>query len=528
MRAWWPALVVLLLAALLRGAGLSFGQPNAERSPTFSQRDQLHELTVLHPDEFLFVSIPWRMALSRRPATDFYENPNFLINLNFFTFLFTRGDGGISHAERLATSTNQRTYAPFDLYVVGRVFSAWGGVLGVAAAYGLARRLTTPYGAFVAALLVACAFPLVQHGHYSTTSSLAAGLGMACLWATAVAWERRSLRWMALAAFFGGLALGNRYNAALFVAPLGLACLALSWQERAWRWWLVPLLVPLVFLLTTPSLLAQPEKFIADLQYISNQYLGSGNPGGLNFSAWQGLGVMLDYLIVYGLGWPAALLALLSLLALRGPARLGVAALWGYAATYGLVFLRTVRPAGADQLTILIVPVLALLAGAGAGLLRTRWRRAWVGISLALAAVVVPLSLSLPFVARLGLPDTRDLMQDWVYNHVPRGARVAQIGPYNVPLDPQDYAFAIHYINPDDVTTQQVAEADYALVSDTQSDFVRRINPAYPRGLYVSWPVLAWIERPAQAGGQHMVHTASYWHNPGLTLYCLAACAIAP
>jgi len=528
VRAWWPVLVVLLLAALLRGAGLGFGQPNAALSPTFSQRDQLHELTVLHPDEFLFVSIPWRMALTRRPASDFYENPNFLINLNFFTSLLTRGDAGVGHAERLATSKNQRTYAPFDLYVVGRTFSAWGGVLAVAAAYGLARRLTTPYGAFIAALLVACVFPLVQHGHYSTTSSLAAGLGMACLWATAIAWGRPSLPWMALAAFFGGLALGSRYNAALFVVPLGLACLALGWQGRAWRWWLVPLLVPLIFLLTTPSLLAQPEKFIADLQYISNQYLGSGNPGGLNFSAWEGLGILLDYLVAYGLGWPAALLALLSLLALRGPARLGMVVLWAYVLVYALIFLRTVRPAGADQLTLMIVPVLALLAGVGAGLLRARWDRPWLGVGLALSLVVVPLSLSLPFVVRLGLPDTRDLMQAWVYDHLPRGTRIVQIGPYNVPLDPQDYAATIHYINPDDVTAQQAAGADYALVSDTQSDFVRRINPAYPRGLYAAWPVLAHIDRPTQAGGQHMVHTASYWHNPGLTLYCLAACGFAP
>ncbi|MBK8024110.1 MAG: hypothetical protein IPK19_22435 [Chloroflexi bacterium] len=131
--------LLLLFAAALRFSGIAHGQPDPQFAPTTTPLRLIHESTPVQPDEFLYVSLPLRMLVSGQLNSKFFENPSFLINLNFFTDLLTGANVGRS-VDTWA-DWGDRWIASFDLYVVARAYSALGGLIAVAAVYATARRL---------------------------------------------------------------------------------------------------------------------------------------------------------------------------------------------------------------------------------------------------------------------------------------------------------------------------------------------------------------------------------------------------
>ncbi|MGQ9887444.1 MAG: hypothetical protein ACUVSX_03045 [Aggregatilineales bacterium] len=549
---WLFVTALLLFAAGLRFAGLSFGQPD----PQFARSSVPYQLlpmeAPIHPDEFLFITLPLQMLVENRLNPKFYHNPSLLIYANYVTFAITGADNGIDPAVR--RGLNGRQYAPFHLYVIGRAYSALGGLLAVGATYALARRVGGRFAALVAGLVAAASLPLVQHAHYTTTSSLAAGFTAVSAWA-AFAWLRRGQRWplLALAAVCAGLAAGSRYNAAAVALVVGLVGLVglYRWHARrvlagvlaAWA------LAPLTFALTTPAVILDTEFFLEEFRYITGQYL-AGIDVQFPVMPWVGLLLEYRYLALFGLGVPAALLVPLGVYATwaqrprlrdllqRDSALLCTLILLVYLAAYSYVNLRVVRPNLSDQMLVPVLPQFALLAGLGAAWLCRRLpSRPLTRPALALAVVVVPLTLTLPFVRQLTQLDTREIMLAWIYDHVPRGAIFHLNGPYNVPLDPADYPWTQTYgsqlVALDDL---RAAGVDYMIVSDawyhdtlratpmTPPDYARDLQ-AYLDSIDSAFPRIAWIARPVWAGYDWMTHTPSYWHNPSLTLYCLNAAA---
>lgn len=550
---WLFVTALLLLAAGLRFVGIGFGQPDAQYARS-SVPDQLMPMEApLHPDEFLFITLPLQMLVEGRLNPKFYHNPSLLIYANYATFALTGAGQGIDPA--LREGLNGRQYAPFHLYVIGRVYSALGAMLAVAATYGLARQMGGRFAALTAGLLAAVSLPLAQHAHYATTSSLAAGFTAVSIWA-AFAWLRGGgRRWplLALAGVCAGLAAGSRYNAAavsIVVFLVGLVGLRRGRGRAAvlaaWA------LVPLTFALTTPAVVFDTAFFLDEFRYITGQYL-AGVDVQFPMSPWAGLLLEYRYLALFGLGAPAALLVPLGIYAAwdarppwRDLLRRDSALLWTlivlvYLAAYSYVNLRTARPNLSDQMLVPVLPQFAALAGLGAAWLYRRLPldRRLGGPALALAVVIVPLALTLPFVRQLTQPDTRDLLLVWANDHLPPGARVHLNGPYNVPLDPADYPWTQTYggqlITPAEL---RAAGVDYMIVSDawfhevlrapamTPPDYAAELR-AYLAGLDAAFPRIAWIERPVWAGYDWMTHTPSYWHNPGLAVYCLnpEACA---
>lgn len=552
----WSALLgmclILLLAFALRILGASFGNPNPAYAPSTAPHNLLHEQTPLHPDEFLFVTHALMMLRGGSVRHGFYENPSFLINLNYVTYALTNSGGDLS--PETWRQESQRRIAPFRLYFMARVYSALGGLLVVAAAYGMVQRLSSRFAAAASALLAAAAFPLVQHAHYGTTSSLAAGfIAVSAFFALlAMRSQRRSGRWLLLAALLAGLATGSRYNAGLvglFVLLAGLYVLRTR-RQRLWHVLLAFAAFPLTFLLTTPYVLLHTQEFLNDIRYISNQYLGTGG-----VSPWLGLAYEMRYLLVFGIGIPAGLLLIVALgralhrgwwRAIRLPEHSFFLFLLLYALAYSLLVLRTVRPTIADQLLLPLLPAAIVLAGVGAGRLAERWQGllGWTGRGLLLVLLVImPLAQGVQFVGRLLQEDTREMMQAWVYAQIPRGASVLLIGPYNVALDAADYRWRQQF-----TTVAQAAEeawigVDYLLISD--ANLQKRSLPPNPRysgdeneiarlaevpGIDLGHvQLLHEVERPALWGTDWALHSATYWHNPGLRLYCLheAACAAA-
>ena len=200
-------------------------------------------------------------------------------------------------------------------------------------------------------------------------------------------------------------------------------------------------------MLTTPHVLFDPQQVLADFRYITAQYIGGA--GIANMTTPYGCFYEYRYLIIFGIGVPAALAVIVGLIAawLDRPHRwlransslLAVLLTAVYVIPYSLVVLTTARPSHSDQLLAPVIPAFALVAGIGVAWIVRRVNRRWIAPLLVVALVIMPLALSVQLVRQFTRTDTRYLMQQWIYDHLPRGSKIQLNGPYNVPLDPAYY-----------------------------------------------------------------------------------------
>ncbi len=315
--------------------------------------------------------------------------------------------------------------------------------------------------------MTAISLSLVQHAHYATTTSLAAGFTALTIWAALVFWQKRQLRWLVLAGIAAGLATANRYFAgAVVIVVVGVGLLHL-YQNRTRR--ALTILVAgvgasaLVFLVADPYVVIHFSRFWQDFRYITVSY----NAGlSTEFVTPYGLLFEYRYLILTGLGIPAAILVPLGGWGLRRNAFALVILV--YLALYTAIVLHPVRISQSDQLLVPVIPVFVWFAAAGADWVYERLRRrSLVSIALPVILVAMPLMLTLPLVRALSVPDTRLVMEQWVYDHLPRGSVIQLSGSYNVPLDPQEYPWTQNYggdLKP--LADMRAAGVDYVIVSE--------------------------------------------------------------
>ena len=255
-RGLWLAILTLLLAGILRFIGITHGQPNPADFPSLAPKHLIHEQTPLHPDEYLFVSIPLEMKVTGNLRHQFYDTPSFLINLNYALYWLT-GTGNARSTEDWE-GYNRRYYADFPLFVMSRTISALAGVFAVAVTMAVTRQVYRDrLSPLFAGGLVAVSFTLVQHSHYGTTNQLALAFGMLCVWASFQVMKTHHWRWLTIGGLALGFAVGNRYNAGLFGLFLLIAGLWIVFQKRNLQMtgrvligWLA---FPIAFLLSTPG-----------------------------------------------------------------------------------------------------------------------------------------------------------------------------------------------------------------------------------------------------------------------------------
>jgi hypothetical protein len=305
--------IILLGAFGLRVMGVAWGQPNPVYAPTYAPYGMINDQTPLHPDEFLFVALPFKMTLIDTWNPRFFENPSLLTNIHAVLNRLTGATNGFTMQQR--ANVTDRNIAPFSGYAVGRVLSALGGLLAVASTIAIVRLLTNRYSAWVTGLLISVSLPLVQHAHYSTMSSLATGFAMCTIFcgllALGVSRQKWGM-WHVLGGVCAGLATGSRYNVglvSLMVLFIGMVCVLRYRTGRDAVWALVGWLAfPLMFLFTTPFAVLDWDKFILDLQYISSQYLQVGSFV-QSTTPLMGMGLQWQYGAVFGVGIIATRLA---------------------------------------------------------------------------------------------------------------------------------------------------------------------------------------------------------------------------
>jgi 4-amino-4-deoxy-L-arabinose transferase-like glycosyltransferase len=511
---WAFVTCLLLLAWGLRFIGATWGNPvDLPDLPSFTPYAMLHEQTPMHPDEFFFVALPYKMTLKGELLPNFYENPSLFLLLNYATTRLT-GLHPNASMDNLRTG-NDRHIAPFSAYVVGRAYSALASLLTVAVVYALVRRMAEGWGALVAGGLMAFCLPFVQHAHYAITSVVAGCMVALAFWAFA---HTRNGRWAFAVGAFVGLATATRYNAGVVVLAVAVLGLWRGW--RAWVWAGVG--GALAFTLAMPYWLLDTEKMLADVRSISSQYLdGSSNV----LAPLLGLAMEWHYLLFYGIGAPSGIL--LAVGAWRARTTWLGRALLLYTVAYSVSVLRTVRPNGADHLLLPLLPSVVALVGLGASSVLTRLTarsRAWAVV----AVWLVPLCLSVPFVREVSQWDNRIHMTRWLNAHVPSGASVLLVGAYNVALDPARYDVQQVFAPAHQVDYASLPRADYVVISDATYHVLARTDANLPPiALPEGAQLVASLPRVSKWGDTSIVHTASYWHNPALWVYAVPP-ALAP
>ncbi len=374
---------------------------------------------IWHPDEYSFVFIP----------LNFFSgdlNPHFFTYPTLQYYLL-----GIVYALDFLLTPNTGLYEwiayhylwhPENLMSLARLVTVAFAVGGVAWAALLARSIAGRGAGLVAAIFLGCNIVHVRQ------SGLAApDIPLAC-WSTGAIWAAVRLLHSeradnyAIAGVLLGLATSCKYPAAALAPAILAAHLAAHRGLADRRLALAGALALGAFLLTSPYVLWDYPLFAKHfLEQIDHVQTGRGQ-GGWGFHAWTSLRSGVGTL-----GWLATW-ASIGCIAYRwrreGLVLLTAAGCFYIAISWGkLAFVRYGLP---------LLPLQAVLLAVGWSTLPAkRWRY----IILALV-LIEPAYGSLHLVRIQAATDTRTQSREWIANHVPEGARVANFGGWagDVPL----------------------------------------------------------------------------------------------
>jgi hypothetical protein len=520
--------VLLICSAALYFAGLDYGYPVPEYSPSTVQKAWLNGDTVFHPDAFAYVGIGYRMLVKHQLFPGYYHNPSVNIYSDIALFLVSGALNLPHHPEY-----GDREIAPFSLYVMGEILSALYSLLSIALAYAAGKVALNWRAGMVAATLVALSPLSVQHAHYATPNAETIVFATAALLMAFVILKYPTRLTYILGGLMVGFTISARYNAGVIGLVVGLAMLT-AWQQHGrWQWVALGVLaIPFAFVLGTPGAIGQFKQFISDFFGILTWYrTQGGGPGWTVANPLTGEYVHWSYTILIAVGPVATFFAVIGELRLIKDRRwwfAGVMAL--YLLIYSVIALPGKR-VNANLLLPLIAPM-GILAGYGVVWVWERLkRRYWIALLSLL--LFWPALLSVWVAHLISIPDTRMLAQAWIYQHIPKGTAIHLLGSYNVPLDPMDYAVQQTYSFEQQPGDQLVPTDSPIIVYSDATSWVVLRDPSLTENpqdvlsihqtadiLSKDWKEIARFPRqywPAQALPPDDM---SYWHQMEITIYC--------
>jgi 4-amino-4-deoxy-L-arabinose transferase-like glycosyltransferase len=399
--------LILLLGAVLRFSGITFGLPNPE----------------IRPDENVIVGIALGMTYAglnphffHWPSLEFYA----LAAVYRVAFIYghSRGWYHIKFDMFRAAAADATSWL-----MVPRVLAACSGVITIWLVYRVMRELFDRSTGLLAAFFIAVAFLHVRDSHFGVTDIPATLLTVAAMLPLSrlLIDPARRRDWIR-AGVFSGLAASTKYNGGI-VAAVGLA-VAFVWmfdrdtparRGAALRGLAVfTVAAGLAFLAGTPFAILDARHFIEGLQFDS-EHLMTGHGMKLErgwiyhlyFSLWYGLGppllmagVVGMFLIIVRSWKKAVVLCTFPLLYYLLVGR-------GYT-----VFARYVDP---------VVPFLCMTAAfAVMVVVRTMRTPAMAGLvaaALSLVLAAPSLQRDIQFDSLIGKPDTRILALKWLDDH---------------------------------------------------------------------------------------------------------------
>ncbi len=419
----WLLLLILLIAALLRAWGISFGLP-----------------FLYHPDEPTYVSIAQRMFKTGDFNPRFFNYPSLFFYLNalaYVPFYLVGKLAGVFSSPSdvpnplMVAMGVGRTVMP-STFLLGRCLTAAFGVASVLVTFLVGRRMTNDDRVgLIAALALAVSPTSVRNSQLITPDTFAAFWVLLSVWGSLGILHRGKVSDYVIAGITGGLALSTKYNAALVVLPIVLAHFLRRGRAGFFdaKMYVALALTGLAFLLATPYALLDRSKFLEDLRFEAHHY-STGHEG----MEGDTLRWYLSYLWrVEGLMVLISSLEVLRGIALRSKTTILVSlfslAYFAFIARFVVRNDRTILP---------IVPFLLLLSASWlAGLyerLRNRFREPprfmpVAGVAFLLVALMVPLRQTIENALTLSSVDSRRTASSWIAGNLPEGSRIA-IEPY--------------------------------------------------------------------------------------------------
>jgi hypothetical protein len=407
---------VLLLAAILRAAGIGFGLPH----------------TLARPDEDAAVTIALRF-FTRTLNPDFFDWPSLFMYAvaALFVLYFNVGrwmDWFSYEGDFIALAP----VYPAPLFLLARTVSVVTGVATVWTVHRIGAVLFDRPTALVSAFFMAVAPLHVRDSHFGVTDVPATWLvTVSFLWTAAFARSRRP-RAVILAALFAGLAASTKYNAALIALPA-------VWVIARARVESVPRRVARVavfggvataaFFAGTPYALFEWQEFLASLSSIS-AHLRDGHVADAG-PAWL---VHLTSSLRYGLGLPMLLTSAAGfvLILWRRPDVGTSVAL--FPLTY-FVIIGMGRTAFARYI-IPVLPFCCIAAGYAVTTLAMRLAaRTQAAAALGAVAAGLAAMIALPAMTNavrtdwlLAQTDNRLIAAEWIHRAFPHGASMYQSG----------------------------------------------------------------------------------------------------
>lgn len=417
-------LAILVLAAVLRIAGLRWGLPN-----------DLH-IYSYHPDEFLTIGSSGRIAGlidgHRTINPGLYNYPSLYLYISALSMMVANGYGLLNSGA--------------DIYLAARIITVLMALGAVGATYWAGREMFGRKAGLLSALIIAIAPIHLQHSHFATVDVPSTLFVALCLGYSAKIIKSGMRRDYILAGIMAGLAAGTKYNAVLLVlAPVAAHLLSGKMapnslpiggrvRERAQTFatnpnlWLIPAFTILAFIISTPGCVLYTGQFLHGLTY-EMQHASQGH--GLVFAGTgNGFLYTLTSSLHYGLGYGLTLLFVVA--SIGGICKRDKNAIMMLAFIipyYALISLSQVRfaryalpmfPAAAILISSLAFSIYARLAS-----IRKLAAYAWLGAIgiILLGTYNYSTNLNYTFLQ----PDPRDIAARWITQQIPPDTSIGLI-----------------------------------------------------------------------------------------------------
>jgi len=428
----WPVgllIILTIIAAILRLYGIRFGLP-----------------FTYHVDEPTYISAALNLGAGNIGRQ---LNPPVLPNILFLEFgvyyIFERMSGNISSVAEF-----EKLYRmdPSMFFLLGRLTTAFMGVLNVLIIYLVGRKASNQLAGILAALFLALSFLHVRDSHFAVPDVMMTLLVTTSILFCLLAIKESNRKYLYIAAFFSGMAIASKWSAWPVIIPLGYVFILKQYRtlrdfsiSRVASYAGVVLFCLLAgFFLPAFQLLLKPGSYLA---YALTE-LRSGASGG--FGIWQ-VDTVPGYIFYlktlwYGVGTFLLAFGVIGFLMY----------IWlAFTTRNETSFLLILFPLayylimGATRhyfarYTLPLVPFLVLFAGevmiAVAAQAELRWRKmGWVLLSvLVFAASAQSLLNSLRFDSLMTRVDTRTSARNWIEKNIPKGSKIALDWPIHTPF----------------------------------------------------------------------------------------------
>ena len=405
LRAGWPIMAVLVLAAVLRLDGIGFGLP-----------------ALNDPDEPLFMMLAFDMLNRGSLDPQWFGHPGTITLYSLAAVMVAVAGAGLaSGAFADLNAFASAVYADPGLVILpARIMIAACSVLCVWLTYLIGLRLWGKAAGLVAALMLAVNAVHITWSQIIRTDVQASVFMLLCVLAAMNIARRGLARDYVLAGMFAGLACATKWPAAL----IGLSALAAAAPAALRGNWRKALLIPLAagaaLLIASPFLLFSYDRVLHDLAGEAR----TAHPGATGGGPLDNLWWYVSGPLAQSFGLPGLVLAIAGLVGATYSSRIWrIAVLPGFAVFLAAICVQSLVW---ERWLVPLLPFFALCAGwalqrAASALQRPTAR---IALPLATTLAIVPMAIASYAASAERRTDTRQLASAWIFANAPPGSTI--------------------------------------------------------------------------------------------------------